>query len=493
MAKRKNSYFKAIPFQVPANQIKIDQLLELRVSFRHALCWFIRRLDREFVENNLLPSKYTTAKPSDLESPLSSRYIQVTYSQALESFDSWMAILENQVRSYITHSNLNDHTKTILYRINKRHAWYSGELSLDWYVENNELYVPTKKLPANQTFEVSTELLYLSRRLIKMAKKVHQRPNLSKVGTLKLNAQVMDFQQTMDTSFPYWLKVATLKKGKPIYLPMLDNSYFECEKQKGQLLKHVQLTIHSTNVAISPVIEYDCAKTRTDGQVIGLDWGLNSLFATSNGQLLGQKMLTRLKEWDLLLTRHASELQKLNKPLKKDSYYVQLQKRISSYVKNEIGRLLNKLCTKDVKELVVEKLDFRGKGLSKRMNRLLTRAGRKAVKQKLLRLTEELGVTVTTVNAAYTSQECHRCGYIDSKNRKSQSLFECKCCGHKQHADINAAQNIKGRRSVLVSLESSNKVRKTLREKLLDRHQLCCPSGNHSATASSIGLVGGKT
>ncbi|MFK8040117.1 MAG: zinc ribbon domain-containing protein, partial [Rickettsiaceae bacterium] len=46
------------------------------------------------------------------------------------------------------------------------------------------------------------------------------------------------------------------------------------------------------------------------------------------------------------------------------------------------------------------------------------------------------------VNPRYTSQTCSNCGYNDSDNRLSQTKFECKACGHKENADINAAKNI---------------------------------------------------
>jgi transposase len=50
---------------------------------------------------------------------------------------------------------------------------------------------------------------------------------------------------------------------------------------------------------------------------------------------------------------------------------------------------------------------------------------------------------VVKVRAAYTSQRCSRCGHVSGENRESQEVFICKNCGHKDNADINAAENIK--------------------------------------------------
>jgi IS605 OrfB family transposase len=54
----------------------------------------------------------------------------------------------------------------------------------------------------------------------------------------------------------------------------------------------------------------------------------------------------------------------------------------------------------------------------------------------------QAGVVIVAVDPAYTSQQCHRCGWIDKKNRRSQASFICGRCGFVGHADHNAAHNI---------------------------------------------------
>ncbi|MCY3803957.1 MAG: transposase [Gammaproteobacteria bacterium] len=49
---------------------------------------------------------------------------------------------------------------------------------------------------------------------------------------------------------------------------------------------------------------------------------------------------------------------------------------------------------------------------------------------------------VMKVNPAYTSWMCHACRHIDRKNRKTRAYHECVACGHRDHADVNAALNI---------------------------------------------------
>ncbi len=48
----------------------------------------------------------------------------------------------------------------------------------------------------------------------------------------------------------------------------------------------------------------------------------------------------------------------------------------------------------------------------------------------------------TWVKSAYSSQECSVCHYTDRANRPDQQTFCCTVCGHRLHADLNAATNI---------------------------------------------------
>ena len=58
---------------------------------------------------------------------------------------------------------------------------------------------------------------------------------------------------------------------------------------------------------------------------------------------------------------------------------------------------------------------------------------------------KQAGVAFVEVDPAYTSQMCHACGWVDKRNRRSQSDFECGRCGFVGHADHNAAINIAAR------------------------------------------------
>jgi putative transposase len=320
--------------------------------------------------------------------------------------------------------------------------------------------------------------------MVKKAKQWLNLPDLSRVTNINLSAQTMELQHS-GNSFAFWLNLATLEKGKRVLLPLTRNSYLENELKKGKLNKQVQVKFKEDGtIAVSPIIEQETTKLRTEGEALGLDWGMVNLFTTSDGRRLGGKMLQKLRIYDKLLMQIQAELQQSNQSLKRNPEYQGLQSKIRSFVKNEIGRILNNLAKEDLKELVVEKLNFAGGGMSRSMNRRLTRAGRKALRVKLARLNEEQGVMTTEVQAAYTSQICARCGYTDKKNRQSQAKFKCQCCGHTCNADVNAAFNILQRRSLKISLSNRSDKRKTLKERILDVHSKMCPSGKHLSMTS---------
>jgi len=149
------------------------------------------------------------------------------------------------------------------------------------------------------------------------------------------------------------------------------------------------------------------------------------------------------------ITKRMAYLQKIGRRPSQDRKYRKLVRRLRDFLKNEVNRYINRLVELyRPAGIVVEKLDFRGQNLSRRMNRLLSRFGKRIVREKLKSLQELYGIEVIETNPAYSSQECSGCGYVDKKNRKSTQEFECQACGKRVNAQVNSAQNLLRRRSV---------------------------------------------
>jgi hypothetical protein len=114
----------------------------------------------------------------------------------------------------------------------------------------------------------------------------------------------------------------------------------------------------------------------------------------------------------------------------------------------------------------IEALDFRSPRLSRRLNRLTQHFGQGVLTEKLKALEVQFGIVTERREAAYSSQERHRCHYINPRNRVSQSQFRCKFCGLQQHADIQAARTLRDRRSVAESGSSAWRRRAFLVERV---------------------------
>ena len=78
------------------------------------------------------------------------------------------------------------------------------------------------------------------------------------------------------------------------------------------------------------------------------------------------------------------------------------------------------------------------------LNRVILEQGwslfRKRLTDKAINATTP--VEIITINPAYTSMCCSKCGHTDKTNRKSQAIFCCISCRYINNADVNAAKNI---------------------------------------------------
>ncbi|MEU5943910.1 transposase, partial [Micromonospora sp. NPDC047548] len=79
------------------------------------------------------------------------------------------------------------------------------------------------------------------------------------------------------------------------------------------------------------------------------------------------------------------------------------------------------------------------KTLGKNINRRLAAWTKGVTAEALKNVSERRGSALVPVNAAYTSQTCHRCGAF---GRRSGDRFHCTRCGVVWQADVNAAINI---------------------------------------------------
>ena len=199
-------------------------------------------------------------------------------------------------------------------------------------------------------------------------------------------------------------------------------------------------------------VEVEEPPSGTPEDWLGVDLGVANIASDSDGETTSERVEKSRKRYERIRAklqkagtksakRHLKKLSGKERRFKRDTNHV-LSKRIVSKAKQTTGGALEDL-----------------KGIRQRTGKRLRRSQRSARQmgfRTASRLPRVQGPacrgSLVCVDPAYTSQACNECGYCDKANRRSQSEFICKGCGHVAHADTNAARNIRSRASVMVPI-----------------------------------------
>lgn len=364
--------------------------------------------------------------------------VQMCRWQVVGALKSWISNRRNEFRDTVGRGKLAPDVKHMLHVLNLREAWFRRD---------------DQRMPETGTL-IPDDVRKLARSIMRHVMSRHRRPDLSRIS-IRLDHRAggiaRPVKATQGGRVGWWVNLSTMDKGRKIQVPLL--TYARHETRPGRVTDGIQINERDGWLTFGVVTDVGevCAKSRAayDGHgVLALDFGLSTLFATDDGQLLGQDWLARLKRYDALISMIAASQQRAGKKPRDSRRYRALVDDVRGFLRSEIGRVLNRLVEQGKpKELILERLDFRHADLSRRLNAILRNCGRSIIKDKLRDLEERLGITSTEVNAAYTSQTCSRCGYVDKRNRRDQERFVCLWCGHRKHADLNAAANIQARRA----------------------------------------------
>ncbi len=369
------------------------------------------------------------AEAKALPGYLSARQWKSVVNQANAALISWQEAAKTGIREMIRELDIDEVVRTDLFRINAHKSWWTTTTTLIHH------RIPTERV------QVGAEALPIARELVHRWLRRHPFPNLSRVRSMAMDGPIAEVSKSTTPLADYWVRISTLRKGQPVYIPLHRNDYFDAAPGEVRNFCQVQVT-DTGQVRFLLIKKSKPAPARTDGGELGVDWGLAAMFATSDGRVLGRKLFAWLKARDDEVVTLSKALQANGIRPKNSVRYRRLQSRIRGYVRNEVGRILNRLAAENLKLLAVERLQLTGGGLSRRMNRLVSRAGRAAVSAKLASLTKTHGIAVVEVNPAYTSQVCTGCDYVDRRNRITRSRYSCRFCGKRLHADISGARAI---------------------------------------------------
>ena len=388
-----------------------------------------------------------------ITSLLSERYKQIIQYQAVSILNSFISNRQNDFVRIVIRSNLSQKEKVELLYINKYKLWFNKKITIPEFNDKGKRIKKKKRL-------VDINTVKLARKIMKYILSHHRKPRFKYIN-MDLDNKVAVIEKKdkkRAKHFDYWIRFSTLEKNKPIYLPLKSNSYFE--EIKGDIKKFCQINIdRDGNIKINLIKKKEKDRNYTpQTSKIALDLGLNNLFATDKGDLFGREFKKKLIDYDRVITNLQANLQKQKLKPGDSRRYRGLISKVRAYLKNEVRRIINSIINiYNPKEIIIEKLNFTSPNLSRRLNRILSKFGKKEIQKKFETLSKELSVKITYINPAYTSQECASCGYIDKNNRRGE-LFYCKLCNKKLHADVNGARTILKRSSLKeVSIYKSKK------------------------------------
>jgi transposase len=390
---------------IEANPGKLDALDQLIMVFT-ALCQQYVTL---FCTTETSPDKY--ADPV-FESELSDRWQRVCLQQAAGIAKSWRTNRQAAYAAYL--EDLADYVDA------KAKAETSG-VPLD----------PKRKKPAWREWTM---------------------PEL-RVPCIQANANVLVVEKAEDSTFDYWLCISTLDKGRPLRAPVKLASYHK-KALEGRTL-NTSTTLHKRRGIWRLTLSFDLdvpLETEPSAPRVGEDVGIANFISTSTGKRYGSfhGKLARRQKRDREKRRRKAKLRaylKKKGSTKLPSTSSAGGQRLGRQVRQEINRAVNLMIADHpnariiYEDLSVASMRFKARS----MNAYLSASNLAHIPKQIAWATAKRGMAAHTVKAAYSSQECSRCHYVDRANRPNQQTFLCRVCGYRNHADCNASQNLASR------------------------------------------------
>jgi putative transposase len=442
------------------NASKEQKVRDLLQAWRACAVLVGREQWRLFFEDEGLNKNHRNGSEPVLASVVgAANRLQMVRYQVVGILDSYLANRQNEFARIVERSTLEKEVRHQLHFVNRWKAWFGRE-----------------PLTMKDSSEIPVAVRALARQIMRRVLSMHHKPDFSRINMVVDQRAAKLREAEGATAFDLWVRLSTLERGQPIEIPLRAHDYFRgrpgTRKQTIQVNEHDGRLFFGVVTDMSDACEEQKARYQPRCEEIGLDYGLRTLFATDQGDLLGQGFLRQLRVYDRRISRLAAYRQK-NGLRTRSPRYDRYVRQMRGFLRSEIGRVLNRLArVQRPARIVVEKLYFRNPNLSRRMNRLVTNAGRRIIEQKLTDLHEQYGIEIEYVNPAYSSQTCSACDYVDKKNRNGEH-FECRWCGRTLHADVNASRNLRTRRSRPAVGSVKHSKAAVLRAQVLEFQRLC--------------------
>lgn len=219
-----------------------------------------------------------------------------------------------------------------------------------------------------------------------------------------------------------WISLSCLGNKLKLKLPFKKTPNLNKLLKQGKLLGGIRLL----KTGIDFNVEIETPLKKITGSTVGIDIGKTVALSVSNNTVSKPN-------------KHGHDLNTILKVLSRKKKGSRGFRKTVEHRKNYINWTVNQLNFFGIKEIKLENIKNLRKG--KRVSRSLSHWNYTEIFGKLNRKCEELGVRVSLVSPAFTSQRCSVCGWTQESNRKGM-LFKCKKCLMAMNADLNASKNI---------------------------------------------------
>jgi putative transposase len=213
---------------------------------------------------------------------------------------------------------------------------------------------------------------------------------------------------------------------------------------EGTLIKHVVVKRinHRLYVCLMLVLPEREKKPIPKGGPIGIDMGLRSLLATSEGELIDNPRWLRASLASLRVAqRRVSRRKKGSKRWRKAVRQVACLHEQIANQRNDHWHKLTRELAENHSLIAIEDLDLKFINTNRHLSLSSHDAGLGMFTEMLAYKVEETGCQLVAVNPAYTSQRCSCCGVIVEKSL-SVRVHNCPECGLVLDRDVNAARNV---------------------------------------------------
>jgi transposase len=236
----------------------------------------------------------------------------------------------------------------------------------------------------------------------------------------ELNSICANFQES--NNFAGFLELKSLGKSfGVIRLPITSTRIYRKFYKIGKMKNSFLVNEHQISIRF----DVDTPDLKSVGRVVGADQGISTCLTLSDGQVTKRD-------------NHEHDLKSITQKLARKRIGSKAFKKAQDHRKNYVNWSINRLNFAHIKEVRLENII--NIGYKNKRSRYLSHFCNTLVRNKLLDICKENGVTLLLQNSTYRSQRCCKCGWTLKTNRKAK-LFSCNYCSYIGDADLNAAKN----------------------------------------------------